>query len=392
VKRLLSIIVGPVFGGAHNQALRLAEPLRERGWSTSVVLPPTATEASAVLAAAGVEVTHVPMARPRLSATIGPHVAFARDLRRQIRRIRAVVRAERADVVQIHGPLNPHAALAARIEGAAVVVQLLDTRPPVLARYVAMPFVHLLADSIMATGLGVAEVYPSAMRFGDRLIPYAPPVDIEQFRSRKGSRSRARQLLRVGSDDVVVGSVGNRNPQKGFDHLFSAMGRLRIRHPNLQVRVRGTPSVEHPGYDTVLAAAARTAGFDPVDVIDTVPPDLSVADIMPGFDVFVVSSVPRSEGIPTVIIEAMAAGIPVVTTRVGAVSEVVEEGRTGLIVPPEDPTSLAAAVERLLVDLDLRVSMSHEVQAEAIDRFGLDRCADAHARAYMLAHARRTRI
>ena len=80
--------------------------------------------------------------------------------------------------------------------------------------------------------------------------------------------------------------------------------------------------------------------------------DVVATDIMPAFDVFCLSS--RYEGMPYVILEAVAAGLPVVATRVGGVDVCVEPGKNGLLVPPDDPTALAAALTKLVKDGELR--------------------------------------
>jgi glycosyltransferase involved in cell wall biosynthesis len=125
-----------------------------------------------------------------------------------------------------------------------------------------------------------------------------------------------------------------------------------------------------------LVQAARLAGER-----DDVP------ELLAGADIFVLSS--RSEGLPLSILEAMSAGLPVVASRVGGVPEVVLDGETGLLVPPGDPSSLAAAIERLLVDPDLRARLGTAGRARIEESFDLDRCRSAHVELYRRELARR---
>jgi glycosyltransferase involved in cell wall biosynthesis len=120
----------------------------------------------------------------------------------------------------------------------------------------------------------------------------------------------------------------------------------------------------------------------------------ALTDVRPALaaaDVFVLASVPRSEGAPTVIGEAMMMGLPVVATDVGAVREVVDDGRTGFVVPPLDPQALAGAVLRILGDESARVSFGERGRVRAIERFSTDECARVHLEAYgyALRHRRR---
>jgi glycosyltransferase involved in cell wall biosynthesis len=105
-----------------------------------------------------------------------------------------------------------------------------------------------------------------------------------------------------------------------------------------------------------------------------------VPEILAGADLFALSS--ASEGLPMTILEAMAAGLPVVASRVGGVPEAVVDGETGLLVPPGDPASLAAAIERLLEDASLRRSLGQAGHARVRERFDLASFQRAHVDLY----------
>ena len=105
-----------------------------------------------------------------------------------------------------------------------------------------------------------------------------------------------------------------------------------------------------------------------------------VPELLAGADVFVLSS--RSEGLPMSVLEAMAAGLPVVATDVGGVSELVLEGETGLLVPHGDATALAQALERLLRDKDLRRRMAASARARVEREFDLTSFQEAHVELY----------
>jgi glycosyltransferase involved in cell wall biosynthesis len=391
--RLLSVIHGPVFGGAHNQALRLAPLLAERGVQTLAVVPPEGADAAARLRGAGVETITMPLHRLRATPRPGVQARFLGGLGPEVGRLRRLIRERRINVVQAHGPTNPHAALAARLErDVAVVWQILDTRAPRILRAAMMPTVVRLSDAITAWGDALARAHPGAAGLGERLIIVYPPVDAVAFAPDPAARAAARAGLNVSGDEPVIGTVGVLNPQKGHEHLIRAAGIAARAHPDLAVRILGAASPAHRAYGRRLradAAAAEPEGdrrrFDFVD------PEFGVRTLLRALDVFVLASVPRSEGMPTAVLEAMACAKPVVATDVGAVRELVEDGVTGLVVPPSDDEALATAITRLLDDGRLREAIGSAARRRATERFGLQRLADLHLRAYELARAHRSR-
>jgi glycosyltransferase involved in cell wall biosynthesis len=105
-----------------------------------------------------------------------------------------------------------------------------------------------------------------------------------------------------------------------------------------------------------------------------------VAELLRAAEIFVLST--RSEGLPLSVLEAMAAGLPVVASDVGGVPELVVDGETGLLVPPGDPGLLAAAIERLLEDPSLSRRLGEAGRARIADHFDIARVRQAHVDLY----------
>ncbi len=385
--RILFVIHHSTFGGPHNQALRLATPLRARGIETVVLLPDEPGNASERLHAAGIEV--LTMGLHRLRATPDPHVQlpFAAGFIPEVAKIARIVRDRRIDIVQVGGLVNPHAGIAGRAAGVPVVWQLLDTRAPRPLAFAAMLWVRTLATVVMTTGRKILAHFPGAEHVRGRLVPFIPPVDTEAFRPQPRLRAEVREEWGVPHDVPVVGSVANINPQKGIDVLIEAFARLRATLPTAHLVLVGSEYDAHEGYSRALRARMGELGLvedREVHFLGTRP---DVGRQLQGFDLFALASVPRSEGIPTVVLEAMASGLPVVATDVGGVSEVIDDGVTGRVVPPLDPAAFAAAASSVLHDATGRAEMVEAGRRRAVERFGVERCAEAHVRAYHLALA-----
>jgi glycosyltransferase involved in cell wall biosynthesis len=112
-----------------------------------------------------------------------------------------------------------------------------------------------------------------------------------------------------------------------------------------------------------------------------------VAALLAAADIFALSS--TSEGLPMTLLEAMAAGLPVVASAVGDVPEAVANGETGLLVPPADPDALAHSLRTVLADASLRRRLGAAGRERALALFDLPRFHDAHLRVYRDALARR---
>lgn len=164
-------------------------------------------------------------------------------------------------------------------------------------------------------------------------------IDLATFQSLVGVRRPAPPGLPVKPDAVVVGSVGWLTDVKGHRYLIEAVARVRGAHPNLHLLLVGSGDRRRELEDLVaqrgLADAVTFAGER-----------RDVPACLAALDVFVLPSL--NEGMGRALIEAMAAGRPVIASRVGGVPALIEERRNGLLVPPADPAALARALRELL--------------------------------------------
>lgn len=381
------VIHYPVFGGPHNQALRLDRPLAQRGWEQLVILPDESGNAAQRLSAGGVRVVTTRLDRVRAKPSPRLQWNFIRGFIPAIRRIRSIIRDEEIDLVMIGGLVNPHAAIAARLEKKPVVWQIVDTRTPKPLVALIMPLVRRLANALLVTGADVAAAHRGADTFGDRLFTFFPPVDVESFVSRPDMRMSARAELGVTESDVLVGSISNVNPQKDQMTFVEAAGLLESRSAGCRFAIMGAKYPEHADYVAALEKRAAQLNLRLGEQLIFHDPGSEVMRFGNALDVFAMTSEPRSEGIPTVIEEAMSLGLPVVTTDVGSVRAAVEDGVTGFVVPAKDPRAIAAAIQRLVESPALRDQMGSAGRERALTDFASEHCADIHLRCFEAATA-----
>ena len=158
--------------------------------------------------------------------------------------------------------------------------------------------------------------------------------------------------------------VGRLAAVKGLPILLRAIAAVARDHPTVTLDVAGD------GPDrAMLADLAAQLGITGRIRFLGYQSEAQVRDLLRQTDVFVMSSF--AEGVPVVLMEAMAAGTPVVATRIAGVGELVDDQRSGLLVPPADPDALAAAIGRLLADAPLRHQLAVAARATVEQEFNL---------------------
>jgi glycosyltransferase involved in cell wall biosynthesis len=193
-------------------------------------------------------------------------------------------------------------------------------------------------------------------------IPSGVAVDtyVQVDRARVEQLSQTWHLLPRAN---LVGTVGRFEQPKGHIHLLEAMMRVHRQHPGTRALLVGDGPLRPP-----MEAKARELSLSETVTFTGIRRD--VAEILALLDIFVLPSL--WEGLPVAVLEAMAAGLPVVATRVGGVPEVVIDGVTGLLVPPRNPDALSEAILRLLQDPDLRHRMGQAGRERVRERFSLE--------------------
>ena len=217
------------------------------------------------------------------------------------------------------------------------------------------------------------------------MVEFFPPVDTGLFQPDPWARKEARDRLGLTESDVLVGALANLTPQKGLEGFIEMARKVRSSGTRARFIIVGGTMETHGAYELMLRAAAARYGEDFGEPLKIVDPGSRPERWLNAFDIFVLSSEPRSEGVPTAILEAMATAMPVVATDVGAVSEVVANARTGYLVPPRDSDAMARAVAILAADAGLRRSFGTLARTIAINQFDVERCADTHVRAFEAA-------
>lgn len=208
------------------------------------------------------------------------------------------------------------------------------------------------------------ELYP---QYPTRVLH--PGIDIDDALSRE----EARAWLGCTAHALLVGVVGRIEPWKGQDLAVRMLAELVTRQLDVHLVLLGQRrSSTWPEFGGEVATLARQLSI--ADRVTFTGPVRDLPVVLPGLDVLVCAS--REEGFGLAAVEAMAAGVPVVSTRCGGPEDVLEHGVTGLLVPIEDALRLADAVERMLTDHGFAAGLADRAQQAWRTRFTARRSAE----------------
>lgn len=279
---------------------------------------------------------------------------------------------ERVTILQTHGArANFYGRIAGRLAGVPVIIStvhnsLKDYEVSPLKRrlYVSLlgltlPLVHQVICVSDATRWDLIEECPAAEA---KTKTVYNGVDPSAFLSQP-DRQNIRQELGITQGPVLV-TIGRLTEQKGHHYLLQAFPDLLETWPQLSCVFVGDGelygALQRMAKDLGVERACRFVGVRE-----------DIADILAAADLFVLPSL--SEGFPFVLLEALAMGCPVVASRVNGIPELIEDHKTGLLVPARDPQALATAIRELLSDSAAASTMGVAGRTVVGERFTVDR-------------------
>ena len=373
---ILHVITRLDRGGSSDCTLLQAIAAARRGHRVTIACGRTRQSSPLLVDArrlAGLEIVDVPHLRRDLSLRhdVGALLFLSR-----------LLRARRFDIVHTHtSKAGALGRLAAALSSRVPVVHQphghlfygyhgpIGTRLVILAERLLAPLArrHIVlswrgAEEHLARGVGRPGQF-TVVRSG---------IDLRPFRTSAKRRSACRERLGLRDDEFAVGTLCRLEPIKGVDDLLRGFLLAASSRPRLRLFFAGDGPLRND-----LLDAARRAGASARVALST--SWVAGPDYLPALDLFALVS--RNEGMGRALVEAMAAGLPVLATNVGGMPEVLEEGRAGLLIPPGDDEAIARAIARLMDDAALRASLARRARSRAVV-FGAGRMGHALLRVY----------
>ncbi|MBN1361925.1 MAG: glycosyltransferase family 4 protein [Sedimentisphaerales bacterium] len=384
--KVLYCILDNRFGGPHRLAHSVSLRLREHGIETIFL---TGRKTDDVWQPEGTTVFHLRHIQCyRRRHPFVNLMLFCLFLPANVWRIRGIIRSHGIGIVHIDGVTNLVPALAAWSARTPIVWLYNDHLPAVVHRLL-LPVVARLSASVIVQGeklkahrtRGVAGLEAKTTV----LHSCTDPAEFDPARYDSERKGCLKRDLGIPADCAVVGMIGNLNRLKGHAYFIQAAARIKEEVRPVRFVIVGRKLDTAPGYWEQLQRLTTENGLEG-DVIYT-GFQADVPSLMAIMDVFVLASV--LESCPVVVLEAMAMGIPVVATDVGAVSELLANGTAGTIVPIRDPDAIARAVIEDLTGPPQRVrAMTQAARGRVEEVFALDKIADRQKDLYEVVHRR----
>jgi len=326
----------------------LADGLRRRGHENLIVCPPSSALAGACRDR-GLAVREVPMRSELDGASV---VGIARALK-----------AFRPEVAHFHTARAHTLGLAAaRLAGTPVKVLSRRVDFPIGKNPFSRMKYRASVDGVIAITRAVRDILVRGGVPPDRVRVIYSGIDPRRCGSPEGGE-RVREELGIRPSAPLVGTVGALAPHKAQHVFLKAARKLWERAPEVRYIIAGEGELEGE-----LKSLARRLDLEGIVTFAGFRDDIPA--VFAAMDVFVLSSV--AEALCTSVLDAMAAGVPVVATAVGGVPEIVERGASGLLVPPSDPEALAEAIREVLGNRSLMERLAAGGR-ERVEKFTLER-------------------
>jgi glycosyltransferase involved in cell wall biosynthesis len=350
---VLQFITGFHVGGTERHVAYLATRLDPARFEVHLACLQQAGPLYGEMAACGFPLTAYPIKGFLRPSTLRQQLRFA-----------AYLKAEAIDIVHAYGfyPIV-FAVPVARLAGAQVVLaSIRDNGDPwTRAQRLVQMCASRMAHGVLVNATAVRDRLTAGGHARRGITVIRNGVDIDRFAPRPPDEALRASLGLPASAPLVV-AVSRLNPMKGLDDFVRALALLADRYPEARFAIVGDGASRRE-----LEEQVRGLGL--ADRLVFTGTRLDIAAILSQAAVSVVSSL--SEGLSNVVLESMAAGVPVVATRVGGTPELLDDGVSGFLVPPCDAPAMAAAIERLLGDPAMARRMGNAGRERAVTGFSM---------------------
>ncbi len=275
-----------------------------------------------------------------------------------------IIRENHIDVINCHHYASFfYSWLAARLARAGRIVYTEHSAGEVedirhIHKFLCNSLFFKKTGAIVGVSQEIGDAFTTRFPAAEGIVTSIPNgVDVRKFAEAGGRRERLRESFGLSPDDFAIGTIANFRRVKNHLCLLRAFALLGTANPGARLVFVGRGYADDgENSEKEVREYVQTHGLEDRVLFAGYRED--IADILKSLDLFCLPSV--SEGLPVSVLEAMAAGVPVVGSNVRGIKEVVRHGRTGLLFPSNDETGLARAIESLMGDVGARNRLTEE--------------------------------
>lgn len=288
-------------------------------------------------------------------------------------KILSFLRKSQPDIVHLHSRRGADfwGGIAARICKTSAVILSRRVDYPINNRFISKLKYGYLCDKIITVSNAIREILIAGGVEPSKIVCVHSTIDASVYGN--GGDGLLRKELGIPEDALLIGIIAQLIERKGHKYLFEAFPTVLKKCPNARLLVLGKgvllPKLKQHAERLGIADKVIFAGFR-----RDIPRILSELDLLVHPAIM--------EGLGVAILQAMAAGLPVIATPVGGIPEVVRDGVSGLLIPPKDSDALGQAILSILPYPDVRRHMGEEGRRIVREQFSVDRMVDRTLRVY----------
>jgi glycosyltransferase involved in cell wall biosynthesis len=318
-----------------------------------IIVVPASLESVEMFPASEFDVIYSEMKRPRRTLNVGIHARYCLSFPKTLAALRQLIRDRHVQVVHCNEITDFMAAFAAKLEGVPCIYQVRHDGIPNPYRRVLTFVLEKTADAIVVPSKSTAAwLIASSKALAERIsLIYDYAFDADEYEPGT-SGAGIRKELGIGSDDILVVLVSKLVTPKGHLCFVRAAEMVRASSARIRFVIVGGPV---PGHDAEASAIQSLARKIAPELILTGPRN-DLPSIYAACDIAVHCPI-YPDTYPTVVLLPMLMGKPVVATNIGGIPEQIEDGKSGVLVSPDDPRALAQALLSLASDSQARATL-----------------------------------
>jgi glycosyltransferase involved in cell wall biosynthesis len=374
--------------GAFRQVLEMSKHMGEWGFRSVLVLSDASPRSLLEGSVSSSAIHFMSLPRPRMGRSVREYAGDAIQTARSIIRLSRLIRRQRVAVVHVNEIVDVYGALAARMSGVPCVWHLradLSSAPPLVRAW--LPRIALaLATRVVAVSVSASEqTFRDLPARNEKVsVIHNPGPDPSVFHADVDGSS-VRRELGLADDALLVILVAKLSERKGHEEFIRAAPKVLASFPDTRFLIVGgeLEGMHHRRYAHSLRLLPAELGVEDAVVFAgyraDVPQIMAAADIVTHCSTY-------PDPFPGVVLQAMAMGRAVIASDLGGPREQIEDGTSGVLIPPGDPSALADAICSLLADPDRRAALGEAAALRVASTFTADSFYRQLAHLYRQVH------